>query len=160
MIRELMSAAYPVRFDRMALMLRGERHGAAHDDPRDRQQIVDRDPLVDRVRELDPARAEQDAGDRVVAVQAHVAAVADAGERRRAAQLGRGGVAHEPHPGIADVGFAGPELAAGPGDPDRRAGVVGGGRDGALESGPSVRERLADRHAEAALEAQLVGHLA
>src|SRR5688500_2412692 len=116
MIRVLMRGPYPLCRARMSALRCAERDGAAHDDARDRQQVVDRDALVGGVGEADPARPEQDARDPAVAVQAHVAAVADADERRRGAELvGRRG-ADERDPRVRQVRLARAELPARPGD--------------------------------------------
>ena len=114
------------------------------DDPRERGELVDAHALVDRVRELEAARADHHGRDAARAEQPHVGPVGHAGQPRGAA-LGAHRRRHGAHPGMRRVGLAGGELAAGPLDLDRRRlAVVQHGLEGGAGS-PRARRRAGRR---------------
>ena len=129
------------------------------DDPRQRGELVDAHPLVDRVGELDPGRADHHGRDAAGGEQAHVGAPGHAGEPRRRPSSARSAARDGARPtGAPGRRLAGRERAARPLELDRRrlAVVERRPRSAARASPRSV----ADRHAEPALEHEPVGHRA
>ena len=150
-----------VRPDRTTARHRRQRRTARMIVRATRRELGERDGLVDRVRELDPGRADHHRRDAARREQAHVGAPRHAGERRLARRARRAARrARVATHGWSGGRLAGRERAALPDELARRLAVVERRVDDRLQRGAGVVEARADRHAEPALELDPVRDLA